>query len=82
KLINACLQQQKKLQNMSLHIPSQMADRMTLSNSETTQTSRSLFAEFSQQDSGSFEALKHDVEPAALPKLRDSKPEYLMKHRQ
>ncbi|CAJ2655549.1 unnamed protein product [Trifolium pratense] len=73
KLINACLQQQKKLQNMSLHIPSQMAVRMTLSNSETTQTSRSLFAEFSQQDSGSFEALKHDVEPAALPKEKKSR---------
>jgi hypothetical protein len=29
----------------------------------------SLFAEFSGQDSGSFEALKHDVEPAALPKV-------------
>ncbi|XP_004516030.1 SKA complex subunit 1 homolog [Cicer arietinum] len=65
KLINASLQQQKKLQNMSFHIPSQMADRMTLSNSET---SRSLFPEFSGQDSASFEALKHDVEPAALPK--------------
>ncbi|CAL5211428.1 unnamed protein product [Lathyrus oleraceus] len=54
KFIDACLQQQKKLQNMSLYVPSQMADRTTLSNSET--------------NTGSFEALKLDAEPAALPK--------------
>lgn len=64
KLLDASLQQQKKLQNMFHHIPSQMPDRTTLSNSEI---SRSLFAEFSRQDSESYEALKH-VEPVALPK--------------
>ncbi|XP_061363839.1 spindle and kinetochore-associated protein 1 homolog [Gastrolobium bilobum] len=65
KLINASLRQQKKLQNMSLHVPSQMADRMTMLNSET---SRCLFPEFSGQDSGSFETLKLEEEPAAIPK--------------
>ncbi|KAL5055944.1 hypothetical protein RYX36_036626 [Vicia faba] len=65
KFIDALLQQQKKLQNMSLYVPSQTADRMTLSNSET---SRALFPEFSGLDSGSFEALKLDAEPPALPK--------------
>ncbi|KAJ1412915.1 Spindle and kinetochore-associated protein 1 [Sesbania bispinosa] len=50
---------------MYLHVPSQVADRMAMSNSET---SRCLFPEVSTQDSGSFEALKLDEEPAALPK--------------
>ncbi|RDX66772.1 Spindle and kinetochore-associated protein 1-like protein, partial [Mucuna pruriens] len=57
KLIDASLRQQKKLQNMSLHVPSQMADRVAV-----------LFPEFSGQVSGSFEALKLDEEPAAVPK--------------
>ncbi|QCE03039.1 Spindle and kinetochore-associated protein 1 [Vigna unguiculata] len=65
KLIDASLRQQRKLQNMSLHVPSQMADRVTVSHLETT---RCLFPEFSGQDSGSFEALKLDEEPAAVPK--------------
>ncbi|XP_057458479.1 spindle and kinetochore-associated protein 1 homolog isoform X2 [Lotus japonicus] len=65
KLIDASLRQQKKLQNMSLHVPYQMPDKMAISNLET---SRCLFPEFSGQVSGSFEALKLDEEPAALPK--------------
>ncbi|XP_047149083.1 spindle and kinetochore-associated protein 1 homolog [Vigna umbellata] len=65
KLIDASLRQQKKLQSMSLHVPSQMVDRVTVSHLET---SRCLFPEFSGQDSGSFEALKLDEEPNAVPK--------------
>ncbi|KAH1162978.1 hypothetical protein AAZX31_01G125100 [Glycine max] len=65
KLIDASLRQQKKLQNMSLHVPYQMADKVTVSHLET---SRCLFPEFSGQDSGSFEALKLEEEPAAVPK--------------
>ncbi|CAL0306181.1 unnamed protein product [Lupinus luteus] len=64
KLINASLRQQKRLQNMSLHVPSQMVDRMTMSTSET---SRRLFPESSGQDLG-LESLKLGEEPAALPK--------------
>ncbi|CAJ1948652.1 unnamed protein product [Sphenostylis stenocarpa] len=59
--VSAMELQQKKLQNMSLHVPSQMADRMTVLHSET---SRCLFPEYS----GSLEALKLDQEPAAVPK--------------
>jgi len=36
KLIDASLRQQKKLQNMSLHVPYQMADRVTVAHSETS----------------------------------------------
>ncbi|KAF7844862.1 spindle and kinetochore-associated protein 1-like protein [Senna tora] len=64
KLINASLKQQKKLQNMSLHVPTIMPDRTIMSNSET---SRCLFPEFSGQEPG-FEPLKLEEEPAALPK--------------
>ncbi|KAL9277122.1 hypothetical protein ACSQ67_025333 [Phaseolus vulgaris] len=67
KLIDASLRQQKKLQNMSLHVPYQMADRVTVAHSETMLFC-SLFPEFSGQDSGSFESLKLDEEPAAVPK--------------
>ncbi|WVZ16575.1 hypothetical protein V8G54_009557 [Vigna mungo] len=70
KLIDASLRQQKKLQNMSLHVPYQMVDRVTVSHLET---SRCLFPEFSGQDSGSFEALKLDEEPAAVPKGTESR---------
>ncbi|KAK4269735.1 hypothetical protein QN277_022853 [Acacia crassicarpa] len=64
KLINASLRQQKKLQNMSLHVPSLVPDRMIISNSETD---RCLFSEFSGQEAG-VESLKLDEEPAAVPK--------------
>ncbi|KAL5180852.1 Spindle and kinetochore-associated protein 1 [Glycine soja] len=66
KLIDASLRQQKKLQNMSLHVPYQMADKVTVSHLETSRWY--LFPEFSGQDSGSFEALKLEEEPAAVPK--------------
>jgi len=36
KLIDASLRQQRKLQNMSLHVPSQVADRVTVSHLETS----------------------------------------------
>ncbi|KAL1331270.1 hypothetical protein AAHE18_12G172000 [Arachis hypogaea] len=57
---------QKKLQNMSLHAPSQLPDRVTVSDSNT---SRCLLPEFSVQDPG-LEALnlKVNEEPAPLPK--------------
>ncbi|RYR27283.1 hypothetical protein Ahy_B02g061619 [Arachis hypogaea] len=66
KLISASLKQQKKLQNMSLHAPSQLPDRVTVSDSNT---SRCLLPEFSVQDPG-LEALnlKVNEEPAPLPK--------------
>ncbi|KAL2337558.1 hypothetical protein Fmac_012004 [Flemingia macrophylla] len=70
KLIDASLRQQKKLQNMSLHVPHQMADRVTVSHLETN---RCLFPEFSGQDSGSFEAMKLDEEPAAMPVPKEKK---------
>ena len=38
KLLDASLQQQKKLQNMFHHIPSQMPDRTTLSTSEISRS--------------------------------------------
>ncbi|KAL1368875.1 hypothetical protein HN51_023021 [Arachis hypogaea] len=66
KLISASLKQQKKLQNMSLHAPSQLPDRVTVSDSNT---SRCLSPEFSVQDPG-LEALnlKVNEEPPPLPK--------------
>ncbi|MED6172426.1 hypothetical protein PIB30_049959 [Stylosanthes scabra] len=66
KLINASLKQQKKLQNMSLYVPSQLVDSVAVSNSNT---SRCLLPEFSVQDPG-LETLnlKLDEEPAPLPK--------------
>nr|KYP46467.1 Spindle and kinetochore-associated protein 1 isogeny [Cajanus cajan] len=70
ELIDASLRQQKKLQNLSLHVPHQVPDRVTMSHLET---SRCLFPEFSGQDSGSFEALKLDEEPAAVPVPKEKK---------
>ncbi|KAI4356740.1 hypothetical protein L6164_000734 [Bauhinia variegata] len=64
-LINASLQQQKKLQNMSLHVPSVMPDRMAMSNSDPP--NRCFLPGFSGQDPG-LESLKLVDEPAALPK--------------
>lgn len=64
KLINVSLKQQKKLLNMSLHVPSLVPDRGIMSNSET---SRCLFPEFSGQEPG-VDSLKLDEEPAVLPK--------------
>ncbi|KAJ7962123.1 spindle and kinetochore-associated protein 1-like [Quillaja saponaria] len=64
KLIDASLSQQKKLQSMSVHVPTYLTDTMTMSSLET---SRCLLPEFSRRDSG-FESLKPEEEPAGLPK--------------
>ncbi|KAG6630642.1 spindle and kinetochore-associated protein 1 homolog [Carya illinoinensis] len=63
-LINASLQQQKKLQNMSVYVPSFLPERSSITNLETN---RCLLPEFSKQDPG-FGSLKLDEESAALPK--------------
>ncbi|XLR10452.1 hypothetical protein S83_038390, partial [Arachis hypogaea] len=55
KLISASLKQQKKLQNMSLHAPSQLPDRVTISYSNTNLGLEAL-------------NLKVNEEPAPLPK--------------
>ncbi|KAF5744303.1 Spindle and kinetochore-associated protein 1 isoform 1 [Tripterygium wilfordii] len=66
KLIDASLQQQKKLQNMSSYVPSYLPERMTMSNVDTN---KSLLPEASrQQPDRGF--LKHEDKPEALPKER------------
>ncbi|KAJ9188479.1 hypothetical protein P3X46_003835 [Hevea brasiliensis] len=64
KLINASLQQQKKLQSLSVHIPSHLPERITVLNSDTN---RSVHSEASNLQPG-FGSLKTEEEPAALPK--------------
>ncbi|KDP28791.1 hypothetical protein JCGZ_14562 [Jatropha curcas] len=64
KLIAASLQQQKKLQNMSIHVPLHLPERMTLLNMDTN---RSAQPEVPNQQLG-FGSLKSEEESAALSK--------------
>ncbi|XP_043813093.1 spindle and kinetochore-associated protein 1 homolog isoform X2 [Manihot esculenta] len=64
RLINASLQQQKKLQSMSVHVPSHLSERITVLNSDTN---KGALTEASNLQPG-FGTLKAEEEPAALPK--------------
>lgn len=64
KLVDAALKQQKKLQDMSVYVPSHVPERMSMLNLDTN---KCLFPEGSQQNTG-FGSFKLEEEPAALPK--------------
>ncbi|KAH7849996.1 hypothetical protein Vadar_026358 [Vaccinium darrowii] len=70
KLIEASLRQQKKLQSMAAHVPSQLLGRVTTINQEP---SRCPLPETSNQEFG-LRSLNLEDEPALLPKEKKGRP--------
>ncbi|XP_021807317.1 spindle and kinetochore-associated protein 1 homolog [Prunus avium] len=64
KLIDAAVKQQKKLQDLSIYVPSHIPERMSMLGLDTN---RCLFPEGSQQNTA-FGSLKLEEVPVALPK--------------